>query len=166
MEASKEKITRVHASPFKLSRVQDDCVVHLRKDTTICIKPVAKVVEGKPGMTIPDFSDQVSVQKLIDSYKDETGLAYALRQINNGRLMPSQLMDKGDKGADVSEIPDNVNDAYRLSQATSAEAKKVADALGVTKLDQNNLDAQIAAIVEQKFKSLIESQNKEVKPNE
>lgn len=165
-----EKVKRKlvdRVSPFPLSERQrtTPVAVRLRKDSKICLKPVAKVIDGKPGMTVPDFSDQVTVQSIVDSYKDECGLAYALRQINQGRLMPTQLMDKGDRSGDVSNLPDNVNDAYQLAKASASDAEKVATDLGISHIDQAQLDKIVSDAVQRKFEAVIAA-NKEVKKDE
>lgn len=158
----------VHVQPFKfVNRVKPgEDIPNLDYESTICIKPVAKVVDGKPGATVPDFSDQVSVASLIDSYKNETGLAYAMRQINQGRLMPNQLADKGTGSADISEVADNVNDAFRDALEKSSDAKKVANALDLSNIDQKRIDDIVATAVKQKFDAYVASQTKEVNKDE
>lgn len=125
---------------------------------TICMKPTAKLVDGKPGMAFPDYSDQVQVQKIVDSYAEETGLAYALRQINSGRLLPSQLADKGTGGVDVSNVADNVNDAHRQALESAEEAKKVAAALGVDHIDAKNIEQVVTRILEHKLAAQVAAQ--------
>lgn len=116
-----------------------------------CQRPVAKMDPKTPGVTYPDFSDQVDVQKIVDASKDQTGLAYALRQINQGRLMPSQLADNAGTVSDVSALPDNVNDAFELAGAASLEGKKVADSLGIKALNEKDLEKIVSQAVEAKF---------------
>lgn len=149
------KINRVN--PFGLN-VPNGYEFTVSGTRTICMKPTAKIVDGKPGMAFPDYSDQVDIQKIVDSYAEETGLAYALRQINSGRLLPSQLADKGNAGADISQVADNVNDAHRQALASAEEAKKVAAALGVDHIDSKNIEQVVTRIIEQKLAAQLAAQ--------
>lgn len=146
-----EKPAFVHVSPFNL---KDDgrpfCACKFGK-RTICMRPTAKVKEDEPGVAYPDFSDQVDVQKIVDSYKESTGLAYALAQINAGRLMPSQLADKGTGSVDISDMPDNVNEAHRLALEDAGKAKEVAAQLGLDSIDPAKIEKMVTDAINKKF---------------
>lgn len=138
-----------HVCGFALSQSNPDYIIKGKR--TICMKPTAKIVEDKPGMAFPDYSDQVDVQKIVDSYVEETGLAYAMRQINAGRLMPTQLNDKGDAGVDLTGVADNVNDAQRQAMDAAQGAKKVAEALGIDRLDPAHIEEVVTRIVNERI---------------
>lgn len=125
----------------------------LPDDHLICFRPVAKADENEPGLARPDFSKKDSLQELIESYKNETGLAYALRQINAGRLHPFQLNDNGKKGVDLTRLPDNINEARAAAMASHDSAAKLAKALGVDVVDPAHLDKTISDALAKKVKS-------------
>lgn len=150
-ELAKKIATFVHISPFSMKddgRPFCSCSFGKRK---ICMRPTAKVKEDEPGVAYPDFSDQVDVQKIVDSYKDQTGLEYALRQINSGRLLPSQLADKGTGSVDISEMPDNVNEAHRLALDESQKAKEVAAQLGLDSIDPAKIEKMVTDAINKKL---------------
>lgn len=150
-KTEKKVVNFVHVSPFAL---KDDgrpfCACKFGK-RSICMRPVAKVKEDEPGVAYPDFSDKVDVQKIVDSYKECTGLEYALRQINSGRLLPSQLADKGTGSVDISEMPDNVNEAHRLALDESGKAKQVAAELGLDSIDPAKIEKMVTDAINKKF---------------
>lgn len=135
----------------------------LPDDHLICFRPVAKADEKEPGLARPDFTKTDSLQALIESYKDETGLAYALRQINAGRLHPFQLNDNGKKGVDLTRVPDNINEARAAALASHDQAARLAKALGVDVVDPAHLDKSISEALAKKVKSVTP---KEVNENE
>lgn len=138
-----------HVCGFALSKSNPDFIISGKR--TICMKPSAKILPEKPGMAFPDYSDQVDLQKIVDSYVEETGLAYAMRQINAGRLMPTQLNDKGDASVDLTLVPDNVNDAQRQAMATAKGAKQVAESLGIDRLDPAHIEEVVTRIVNERI---------------
>lgn len=138
-----------HVCGFALSKSNPDFIIKGKR--TICMKPTAKIIPEKPGMAFPDYGDQVDMQKIVDSYVEETGLAYAMRQINAGRLMPTQLNDKGDAGVDLTGVADNVNDAQRQAMSAAQGAKKVAEALGIDRLDPAHIEEVVTRIVNERI---------------
>lgn len=130
------------------------------KKTMICLKPVAKLVEGQPGATEPDFSDKVSVESIVEQNKDYCGLAYALRQINAGRLLPSSLNDDGRGSVDLSNVADNVNDAYRQAEADVKNAKKVQNDLGLGLIDPKHIEEYVTKAVNDRIAAIQAAQSK------
>lgn len=134
--AQEQETIRIHILPFggldKSARLSS---LALPDDHLICLKPVAKYDESTPGLAVPDFSNSESLQKVISSFEQETGLAYVMRQINAGRVHPFQLNDNGKKGVDLSIVPDNINDARAAAQSTHDAASKLAHSLGLKDVD-------------------------------
>lgn len=161
-QATNTVIAHVHAFPVcRVDLVGSGLV--LPDDSKICLKPVAKYDPKEPGLARPDFDNQVSVQEVISSYRDQTGLAYALRQINAGRLHPFQLNDNGKGGVDLRGLPDNVNDAYQVMNSSTAAATRVASRLGIAELDPQNIQKVVQDAID---KRIAELSAKEVKQNE
>lgn len=97
----------------------------------------------------------VDLRELINSYKDQCGMAYARQLLKTGAVSPEAFCDDGRHGADVSVMPDNLNDSYRLALAAKENGDRVAADLGihedymtasdVTKLVQDAVQAALAA---------------------
>lgn len=159
-----ETVEPVRIAPFGgFDRRPRSYSLALPDDHLICFRPVAKADEKEPGLARPDFTKTDSLQALIESYKDETGLAYALRQINAGRLHPFQLNDNGKKGVDLTRVPDNINEARAAAMASHDHAARLAKALGVDVVDPAHLDKAISEALAKKVKSVTP---KEVNENE
>lgn len=144
-----------HVSPFLVGRVDfSGSGLALPDDTMICLKPVAKYDPNEPGLARPDYDNKVLVQDVIESYKEQTGLAYAMRQINAGRLHPFQLNDNGKKGVDLSVLPDNVNEAHALAGSASAAAQRVAAQLGLDAVDPSKIEKLVTDAINKKIAEL------------
>ena len=149
-QAAMQDNSQIYQAPF-MGKARD-LVFPKFSASMVCLKPVAKLVEDEPGLTRPDFSDQVSVQSIVDQNKDYCGIAYALRQINGGRLLPSQLFDDGKHGVDLSGVADNVNDAYRDAEKNLNDAQNVKDALGIQgNIDSKHIEEYINSVISQKL---------------
>ena len=105
------------------------------------LEPVVKVTER-------------DIDKEIQSYKDECGIAFVLRQIAAGRLSIDQIKDDGKSGYDVSDLPETQNDAFQQNEAIQEEGLKAAGDLGMktyTEAELNEIVAKaIKAAAEQK----------------
>lgn len=143
-------------------------VVLLDDSSTFCQKPVAKYVESDPGNALPDFSDQVKVQEIVNQSASTCGLAYALRQINQGRLMPAMIADDGKHSVDLTIVPDNINDAYEQSLEAAKKAAKVRSDLDLNYVDPANIEKYVSDAVRRQVQAYMVSQqaSKEVKSNE
>lgn len=104
------------------------------------------VLDPKTGETKIDESDKLDLYELIQSYKDQCGIEFMLKQIKLGIVTPESLADDGQHSGDVSG-PMDINDAYR-AQLVQAEAKKVlADTLGIKdELTEEKIKARLAEI--------------------
>lgn len=86
-----------------------------------------KTLEPKVKVTERDLD------KEIQSYKDECGMAYILKQIAAGRLSADQIRDHGNEGADILGVPQTLNDANQLNLSAQEEGMKAASELGMKK---------------------------------
>lgn len=95
-----------------------------------------QVVQGEP----------IDLYAEIQSFKDSCGMYAAQQQIAHGLKAPdafSDLNNPTDYG-DISEMPDNINDAYQANQAAAAQA----NALGIGGIQtQADLDKYVADLV-------------------
>lgn len=93
------------------------------------------------------------IDKEIQEFEDSCGMEGMRKLISQGRATPRDFYDDGKHGMDVVGLPDNVNDAYRASLASTSEKDKMLNALG---LDGSGdvTEERIAAAVEAYFKNL------------
>lgn len=107
------------------------------------LKPV---LDPKTGNTSVDESDKLDLVELIQSYKDQCGMEFMLKQVKLGVVGIESLADDGKHSGDASG-PLDINDAYR-AQLIQAEAKRVlADTLGIKdELTEERIKARLAEI--------------------
>lgn len=104
------------------------------------------VLDPATGETHIDCSDKLDLVELIQSYKDQCGIEFMLKQMKLGVVTPESLADDGQHSGDAS-MPLDINDAYR-AQLVQAEAKKILkDTLGIKdELTEENIKARLAEI--------------------
>lgn len=83
------------------------------------------------------------LDKEIQSYKDECGMAFVLRQIAAGRLSITDVADDGKGGADVLGMPETLNQACQLAQEAIALGKEEAAKLGLKSFTDEELTAYV-----------------------
>ena len=93
------------------------------------------------GSTKP-VESALDFQKLIESYKDQCGVEYMIKQVKLGAVQLSALADDGQHSADVSGVPETAADAYQAGLAASAELDGFAKALGVNLSGLSQKDAE------------------------
>lgn len=105
------------------------------------------VLDPKTGETKIDESDKLDLVELIQSYKDQCGVEFMLKQVKIGAIAPESLADDGNHSGDAS-MPLDVNDAYRANLASKVDGAKLADALGLKEdeLTEENIRKAIEAI--------------------
>lgn len=79
------------------------------------------------------------LDKEIQSYKDECGMAFVLRQIAAGRLSLRDLADDGKSGADVLGMPETVNEACQANISAQEAGKAAAAELGLKAFTEEEL---------------------------
>lgn len=110
---------------------EDECVIFeqklvIDKET---LQPVVEVTHR-------------DLDKEIQSYKDECGIAFILRQIASGRLSIDQIRDDGKSGHDLLGTPTSINEASMINDAANSAAQEEADKLGI-QLSESALQALI-----------------------
>lgn len=79
----------------------------------------------------------------IQSYKDECGMAFVLKQIAAGRLSVNAIADDGQHGADLTGMPETLNDACQLNIAATEAGIKAAQEAGLKVFSEEELNAYI-----------------------
>lgn len=85
------------------------------------------------------------LDKEIQSYKDECGMAYVMRQIAAGRLSISDIADDGKSGVDVTGMPETLNDACQAALVAQELGKQEAAKLGLKAFTEEELQSYINA---------------------
>lgn len=94
------------------------------------------IFEQKMIINKETFQPEVEVtyrdlDKEIQSYKDECGIAYVMRQIASGRLSIDQIRDDGKSGQDLMGLPGTINEASMLNDGLQSAAQEEAGKLGI-----------------------------------
>lgn len=123
-----------------------------------------------PGETIVDTSDKLDLQKLINSYKDDCGFEYMMRQIKSGQATLADFCDDGKHGADVTGIPEYIGDVKsQLVDPKVEQNEQLLAALGIDPKDYKGDEALekavVAALKEIAAKAAAAKQTEEVKEN-
>lgn len=96
------------------------------------------------------------LDKEVQSFKDECGFAYVLRQIAAGRLSLSDVADDGKGSADITGMPETVNEACQAALAAQELGKQEAAKLGLKAFTEDELqsfiNAEIKKAQEAKYK--------------
>lgn len=108
-------------------------------------------LDTKTGNTIIVHKDPVDLDALIQSYRHECGMELAQTLIQRGLADPNDFYPEAKDYGDTSELPDNLNDAYR-------ESLRAQDAAGSLDLGQFKTEADIQAYVEKYVKEQLEAQ--------
>lgn len=121
--------------------------VHDRKPT---VEPEKAKWFYEQEVIIDEKSLQPTVQvskrdldKEIQSYKDECGMAFVLRQIAAGRLSIRDLADDGKGGVDVLGLPETLNDASQAALVAQQLGKEEAAKLGLKAFTEEELQNYI-----------------------
>lgn len=110
--------------------VPQQSVPYVFPDTSKVIYEQSVVIDEKTLEPIVKVSER-DLDKEIQSYKDECGMAYVLRQIAAGRLSVDSIRDHGDEGLDVVGTPETLNEAHQLNVAIQEQGVKAAQDLGM-----------------------------------
>lgn len=78
------------------------------------LNKVQPVLSGE-GQTVPKIVGKLDIYEQTQSFKDDVGMAGMEKMINSGKAFAVDYMDDGKHGGDVSDLPDNVNDANTLA---------------------------------------------------
>lgn len=81
------------------------------------------------------------LDKEIQSYKDECGMAFVLRQIAAGRMSIRDLADDGKGGVDALGLPETVNEACQANILAQEAGKAAAAELGLKAFTEEELAA-------------------------
>lgn len=79
------------------------------------------------------------LDKEIQSYKDECGMAYVLRQIAAGRLSITDIADDGKSGGDITGMPETLNQACQDAITAQEIGKQEAAKLGLKAFTEEEL---------------------------
>lgn len=66
------------------------------------------------GSTVPE-EEVLDFQKVIESYREQCGVEFMIKQVKLGAISLASLADDGQHGADIAGSPDNINDAYQAA---------------------------------------------------
>lgn len=111
------------------------------------LEPVTKVTER-------------DLDKEIQSFKDECGMAFVLRQIAAGRLSADQIRDHGNEGMDIVGTPTSINDASQLNMSVQAQGVKAAQDLGMKTYTEAEFQAALQRELQKAAAKSAGSENK------
>lgn len=104
------------------------------------------VLDPETGETKIDGSDKLDLYELTQSYRDQCGLEFMLKQMKLGIVAPESVADDGKHSGDAS-MPLDINDAYRAQLVQNEAKKMLKDTLGIKdELTEENIKARLAEI--------------------
>lgn len=92
-------------------------VPDLNSDADRFLSVVQPVLVGE-GRTEPKEVSKTDIYETTQSFKDETGMAGMQNLIKQGKAFPIQFMDDGKHSGDISNLPENINDAHTLAESS------------------------------------------------
>lgn len=104
----------VYHSPKRVLSYAD-----LNSDSDRFLVVVEPVLVGD-GNTEPKEVSKTDIYETTQSYKDETGMEGMKNLIKQGKAFPIQFMDDGKRSGDISNLPDNINDAHTLAESSKS----------------------------------------------
>lgn len=103
------------------------------------------------------------LDKEIQSYKDECGMAFVLRQIAAGRVSLSEIADDGKGSVDLVGVPISINDACQLANAALEAGKEEAAKLGLKAFTEEELQNYINQEIKKAQEAKAQATNEEAK---
>lgn len=101
-------------------------------------------LDKETGSTFVVEKDPIDLDEIVQSYKSQCGMEMAQTLLKRGLASEEDFYAKPGDYGDVSELPDNLNDAYQAKLA----ADQVAEAAGLA-LEGIKTDADFQAYVDQ-----------------
>lgn len=107
-----------------------------------------KVKKDEDGNVIPDESNLVDLDALIQTYKDQCGMELAKKMLKLGQATPEDFVDDGKGNYDSSAIPETPQARANAAVAAKAQADAVKQKFGIP-TDQD--------LTQEQFENLIKS---------
>lgn len=107
-----------------------------------------KVKKTEEGNIIPDESNLIDLDALIQTYKDQCGMEAAKRLLKTGQAQPEDFADDGKSGFDCTVIPESAQERANAAVAAKAQADAVKEKFGIP-TDQD--------LTQEQFENLIKS---------
>lgn len=129
---------------------------HVGKDSEKVVYENKVVIDKETLQPVVEVSER-DLDKEIQSYKDECGIAFVLRQIAAGRLSISSVSDDGKHSGDLVGMPETLNEASMLKVVAEEAGRKAAAEAGIkfTEADLQKLIQQEIAKAEAAKKAQI-----------
>lgn len=165
-----EKKTVYLLDPFTGKKTLSEPLPETLKRDANAMEEIALELDKETGNTNIVITGHRDLDKEIQEFKDQTGFEGMRKLIAQGKATPRDFFDDGKHGQDVSGLPDNVNDAYRVAQANNAQSDNLFKKLGISPIYNADGSIDMAATenaISNAIKSVFESaQKKEVKEDE
>lgn len=133
------------AEKIELPReIQPREIPAVKCDEKMMVNLGVKVQED--GTVVPDESNLVDLDAMIQTYKDQCGMELAKRLIKLGQAAPEDFADDGKGSFDDSAIPPTSQARANAAVAAKAQLDAIKDVYGIPK-DVELTDAQYDALV-------------------
>lgn len=124
--------------------------------------------DPETGATVPDESDLIDLEALIQTYKDQCGMELAQKLIKTGQAQPEDFKDDGKRSGEVPTELETAQGRANAALAATAHAEALAKGLDLpkdaAKLTDDQLTAIIAKTIQEKYPDIIKKE--EVKADE
>lgn len=124
--------------------------------------------DPQTGATIPDESDVIDLEALIQTYKDQCGMELAQKLIKTGQAQPDDFKDDGKHSGEVPPELETAQGRANAALAATSHVEALAKGLdlpkGAAKLTDEQLSAIIARTIQEKYPDIIKKE--EVKSDE
>lgn len=103
------------------------------------------------GTVLPDESNLVNLDELIQTYKDQCGMELALRLIKLGQMDPASLADDGKHGFDARTVPDTPQGIANAAILSKLNVDAIRSELGIPEgadIPQEALDRFVSAYIQ------------------
>lgn len=115
--------------------------------------------DPKTGATIPDESNKINLDELIQTYKDQCGMEMAQKMLRQGLAQKGDFADDGKHSADIPAELDTAQSRANLAVKCKGQADALAEALGVNAtMSEEQLTAIIAKTIQEKYPGLIKKE--------
>lgn len=106
---------------------------------------------NEDGSVVPDESNLVNLDELIQTYKDQCGMELALRLIKLGQIDPQSLADDGNHGFDARTVPDTPQGIANAAIVSKLNVDAIRKELGIPEgvdIPQDALDKFVSAYIQ------------------
>lgn len=123
-------------------------------------------IDEETGRAVPDESNLVDLDALIQTYRGQCGMELAKHLIKLGQAAQEDFADDGNHGFDATIVPESAQERSNAAIAAKANLDAIKQAYGIpldVELTQDQYDSLVKAFVEKHLEQFVKPTAEAVK---